>query len=82
MVNQNLKNTYEVEFLLSFTCEDKKDVPPYRGSSTVDLNGDDKQNEQLKKELAEVLRRHIAAINEFPEEIVRLEVLSFGKKDK
>ena len=82
MTNQNLKNTYEVEFLLSFTCEDKKDVPPYRGSSTVDLNGDDKQNEQLKKELAAVLRRHIAAINEFPEEIVRLEVLSFGKKDK
>ena len=41
MVNQNLKNTYEVEVLLSFTCEDKKDVPPYRGSSTVDLNGDD-----------------------------------------
>jgi hypothetical protein len=46
------------------------------------LTGDDKQSEQLKKELAGVLRRHIAAINEFPEEIVRLEVLSFGKKDK
>ena len=82
MADKKLKNTYEVEFLLSFTCEDKSDVPPYHGSSTVDLTGDDKQNEQLKKELAGVLRRHIAAINEFPEEIVRLEVLSFGKKDK
>lgn len=82
MANQNFKNTYEVEFLLSFTCEDRSDVPPYHGNSTVDLTGDDKQSEQLKKELAGVLRRHIAAINEFPEEIVRLEVLSFGKKDK
>ena len=82
MANQNLKSTYEVEFLLSFTCEDRNDVPPYHGNSTVDLMGDDKQSEQLKKELAGVLRRHIAAINEFPEEVIKLEVLSFGKKDK
>lgn len=81
MAYQKDKNTYEVEFLLSFTCEDKTDVPPYHGNSTIDLNGSNEQSEQLKNELAGVLRRHIAAINEFPEEIILVEVISFDKKD-
>ena len=81
MKNQNLKNTYEVEFLLTFTGEINNGSTPYRGTREVILTGSCEQNEQLKNELVSVVRKHIAGLNEFSEDIVHVEVVKFGKKE-
>jgi acyl-coenzyme A synthetase/AMP-(fatty) acid ligase len=82
MADQKSKNIYEVEFLLSYTIEEPKGIDPHHINDVVELMGDEVQNDQLKKELAEFLRKRIAALNEYPEDIVIVEVLNFGKKNK
>ena len=72
---------YNVEFLLSFTGEEKNSSSPYRGNRDVVLTGTCEQTEQLKNELAAVVRRYIAGLNEYPEGIVHVEVVKFDKKD-
>ena len=81
MANQKVKSVYDVEFLLSFTGEVRNGSTPYRGIREVVLEGTAEQNELLKKELVSVVRRHIAGLNEFPEEIVLVELLKFDRKD-
>ena len=82
MANQNLspKSVYNVEFLLSFTGEERSSAP-YHGKREFVLEGTESQTEQLKNELVSVVRRYIAGLNEFPEEIVQVEVVKFDRKD-
>lgn len=81
MANRFSKNVYDVEFLLSFTGEDNTNSSPYHGNREVILDGTPAQAEQLKNELVSVVRKYIAGLNEFPEEIVHVEVLKFDRKD-
>ena len=82
MANRIPYSVYNVEFLLSFTGEDNSCSNPYHGNREVILSGTREQNEQLKSELVSVVRKYIAGLNEFPEEIVHVEVLKFDKKDE
>lgn len=82
MTRQNPYSIYNVEFLLSFSGEDNNSTNPYHGNREVVLTGTHEQNEQLKNELVSVVRKYIAGLNEFPEEIVHVEVVKFDKKDE
>ena len=78
---QQSKIYYSVEFLLSFVGEVSAISKPCHTNKEVVLSGDDFQNEQLQKELADVLKKNIAGLNELPEEMVCVEVVNFGRKE-
>lgn len=82
MANRIPHSVYNVEFLLSFTGEDQTSSAPYHGNREVVLNGTHEQNEQLKNELVSVVRKYIAGLNEFPEDIVHVELVKFDRKDE
>lgn len=83
MANQKEKHksVYNVEFLLSFTGEDRISTAPYHGRREVVLEGNEAQAEQLKNDLEAVVRKYIAGLNEYPEEIVLVELVKFDRKD-
>ena len=75
------KSVYNVEFLLSFTGEERLSLAPYHGRKEVVLEGNEAQTEQLKNDLEAVVRKYIAGLNEYPEEIVLVELVKFDRKD-
>ena len=74
---------YDVEFLLRFKGEDRSADVPYHGSRVVELvkPEQNKKAEQLQDELTQTLRKYFAGLNEFPVEIVMVELVKFERKD-
>ncbi|MBQ8300231.1 MAG: hypothetical protein IJX99_10380 [Clostridia bacterium] len=74
---------YDVEFLLRFKGEDRTSGDPYHGSRVVELVKPEelKKAEQLQEELTQTLRKYFAGLNEFPVEIVLVELVKFERKD-
>lgn len=75
---------YDVEFLLRFKGEDRNESnDPYHGNKMVELVKSEKNQkaEQLKEELTQTLRNYFAGLNEFPVEIVMVQLVKFELQD-